>query len=765
MEPLNSISDLKYIPLPIPLDKNSKINEQAQKCIFKIENEGDKGTAFICQIPYNNKKILVLITNKNLVNESLIKNNKYIKVIVNDNEEKKIKIKINEDKKIFINESQDISIIEIEPDSDLNFLEFDETIFNEDNSMIKNENIYTIHYISYDNVQKASVSYGFLNEISNNNMNYLCRTGEGSLGSPILRLSSNKVIGINTKNNSGLSKNNGYFLKDVIKEYISDNDDMNKIIICENEKKGNLNVINKNTNSTVYGPETLENEQNSIYYGPETGEENLKESITYLGPETGRNNDEDNKELSENEKKDDILSNSNDIKPLNMQEIGSTYSQLNSNSNNSNNNSFNYNSKNSNEISNFNNNINLEKTLSKNNCFFVNNNNNNNINNNNMINNYYSNNVNINKNNDSNNVFNSLTIIELQKSLNPTIKNNNFKKKEFSFSRYTKASKIIIKNLGNTSYLSSTLHLLGNNDSLIKYFLNPKNDHKNSQTINLSYIFQNLYNILYPYPEKGNLEVYDPLFIFNQFVNFNLIYSKTEQNPNNLIFNILQHLHKELLINKENPNININVYDRNSVILNNIKNLERSKIVDIFNWFEIREFICKCNYIRYSLFSNNCFLLDILGCYHQNKKEKNYITIEDCIRYQTFGRKSDMCCNGCKANYYTESKIYSTAEKILFLLDRNNFNQNLLNIHFKVEDKLDLTNYIESEFSPKKYELTGIVSIPANNPMYVTFCKSPIDEEWYYYSNEEIIHKELNDVIKENNSIFIPSILIYNSIK
>lgn len=152
-------------------------------------------------------------------------------------------------------------------------------------------------------------------------------------------------------------------MKDVIKEYISDNDDMNKIIICENEKKGNLNVINKNTNSTVYGPETLENEQNSIYYGPETGEENLKESITYLGPETGRNNDEDNKELSEDEKKDDILSNSNDIKPLNMQEIGSTYSQLNSNSNNSNNNSFNYNSKNSNEISNFNNNINLSKFL------------------------------------------------------------------------------------------------------------------------------------------------------------------------------------------------------------------------------------------------------------------------------------------------------------------------------------------------------------------------------------------------------------------
>lgn len=95
--------------------------------------------------------------------------------------------------------------------------------------------------------------------------------------------------------------------------------------------------------------------------------------------------------------------------------------------------------------------------------------------------------------------------------------------------------------------------------------------------------------------------MYDPLFIFNQFIRFNLIYSKTEQNPNNLIFNILQHLHKELL-NKGNSNISVNVYNRISVIKNNTKNLECSIILHVFNWFEIREFICKCNYARYSFF-------------------------------------------------------------------------------------------------------------------------------------------------------------------
>ena len=755
MEPLNSVSDLKYYPLPIPLDKNCKINEQAQKCIFKIENEDDKGTAFICQIPYNNKKVLVLITSSNLINESLIKNNKYIKVIINDNEEKEIKI--NKDKKIFKNE--DISIIEIEPDSDLYCLELDESIFNED-SIINNENIYIIHYISYDNIQKASVSYGILNEISNNNMNYLCHTGEGSLGSPILRSSSNKVIGINTKTSLDFKKNNGYFLKDVIKEYILDYEDMNKIINAgpeneKNKKKIILNLMNKN--STIYGPETLEKEKNTIYLGPETGEEeNLKDSSIYLGPETGRNNEIENEELSQkingDEKKEDKLSNSNDIKPLNMLEIGSTYSQLNSDSNNSNNN-------NNNEISD------LQLTLSDKNCFFVKNNNNNmNSNNNNNLNN--------DKDNDSDNELNSITKIKLKGSLNSKIKSKNNKKKDFPFSNYTKAPKIIIKNLGNISYFSSVLRLLGNIDSLLKYFLNhpynPKNDYKNCQVINLRYIFQKLYNRLYPYPEKEDIKVYDPLDILNQFRYFKLIYSNTEeQNPNILIFNILQQLHNELLINKENKgSLNINVYDRNSVIMNNITNLERSKIVDVFNWFEIREFICKCNYIRYSFYSNKCFILDILGCYHQIKKEKNHITIEDCIRYQTFGRQSDICCNYCKMNYYTESNIYSTAEKILFLLDRNNFNQKLLNIRFMVEDQLDLTNYIELAFSPKKYELTGIISIPINQKIYVTFCKSPIDEEWYYYSNDgEIIHKEINDVIKENNSIFIPSILIYNYIK
>ena len=756
MEPLNSDSDIKYRLPPIPLEKNLKINNQAEKCIFKIENENNKGTAFICQIPYNNKKILVLITSSNLINESLIKNNKCIKVTINDFEEKEIKI--NKDKEIFKNENQDISIIEIEPDSDLTFLELDESIFNEE-SQINNENIYIIHYICYDNFQKVSVSYGILNDISNNNMNCFCHTGEGSLGSPILRLFSNKVIGINTKNNSDFKKNNGYFLKDVIKEYILDYKEIN--IGPENGENNNLEALKSINKPTAYGPETHEiesGEDRNTYLGPETEEEekNLKISSIYLGPET--------KEISQ--VNNNNLSNSNDIKPLNMNEIESTYSLLNSDSNNSNNNNkisdFNYSLNNNNNI------INLELTLSDKNCFFVNNNNNNNIikDSNNNINNNLDNDKN---DDDFENEFNSLTKIQLKNSLNFKIAKNKNKIKDFPFSRYAKGPKVIIKNLGNASYLSSVLQFLGNIDSLFTFFFNSKNNYMNSQTFDLKFIFQNLYNILYPYPEKETIEVYEPIFILNQFRNYNFIYSNTEeQNPNNLILCILNQLHKELLIDKKiEGNLNLNIYDKNSVILYNISKHEHSKIVDIFNWFEIREFTCNCNHTMYYFYSYKCFQLDILGCYYQNKNKKNHITIEDCIKYQTCGRQSDNRCNKCKMNFYTQSKIYSTAEKIIFLLDRNNFSQNLLNIHFIVEDRLDLSNYIEYANSPKKYELTGIVSIPINQKAYVTFFKSPIDDEWYYYSNNEgnIIHKEINDVIKENNSNFIPSILIYNSIK
>ena len=81
-----------------------------------------------CDIPYNSKKISVLMTNNHITNENIIEDNKFIKVTLNDEKEEK-NIEINKNK-FYTNISNDIAIIKINPENDniKDFLELDENI-------------------------------------------------------------------------------------------------------------------------------------------------------------------------------------------------------------------------------------------------------------------------------------------------------------------------------------------------------------------------------------------------------------------------------------------------------------------------------------------------------------------------------------------------------------------------------------------------------------------------------------------------------------
>ena len=84
-------------------------------CKIYTDNEANQ-IGFFCYIPYKNKKISVLITNNNAINEKNIKKNKTIKLLLyNDLENKDIDIFINDNRFIYINKEYNISIIEIKP--------------------------------------------------------------------------------------------------------------------------------------------------------------------------------------------------------------------------------------------------------------------------------------------------------------------------------------------------------------------------------------------------------------------------------------------------------------------------------------------------------------------------------------------------------------------------------------------------------------------------------------------------------------------------
>jgi ubiquitin C-terminal hydrolase len=340
--------------------------------------------------------------------------------------------------------------------------------------------------------------------------------------------------------------------------------------------------------------------------------------------------------------------------------------------------------------------------------------------------------------------------------------------------------KVKLVNLEDTSYLNSVLYLLGNIKAFKDYFLNSNNAKDITANIKnkpLSFVTHRLF--LHFYNNKGEKE-YKPDSYMEVLAALNIVYkSRKRRNPNELLSFILDNLHSELNITTGNYNINNNnnnnLYDKYSVIqkgVNNFANSNNSLISRLFNWFEIKELQCQqCSRSIYNFYTFNTFELDISGTYTFKKKYSNgnAITLNDCIQYhQNKRNEQKSLCNICRqyTKFLSHSKIFSSPNIFIFSMNRESSVNNLLNIPFIIEENIDLSFFVEQKESFKNYELIGIVSINSQNSQYISFCKSFVDNNWFYYSDEKgIIQIELNTILNMHNSTFtfVPLILLYNN--
>ena len=236
---------LSNYPLPVTIDETKLILKQMRYSICKIENKNGDGTGFFCQI--SNKKLL--ITNNHVINKEIIKDKNIITVKLNDDKIKK-NIKIKE---YYTSIEYDTTIIEINVnDENINYLEIDSDIFDEDINL-DNKSTYIIQYPKYGNKQKAAVSYGILNKIQDKyDIIHCCCTDHGSSGSPILRLSNKKIIGIHIGGIRNYDYNRGILLKYPINEYL------NK----KNEIKLEVKLEKEDINKDIYFLDNTENHSN-----------------------------------------------------------------------------------------------------------------------------------------------------------------------------------------------------------------------------------------------------------------------------------------------------------------------------------------------------------------------------------------------------------------------------------------------------------------------------------------------------------------------
>lgn len=408
------------------------------------------------------------------------------------------------------------------------------------------------------------------------------------------------------------------------------------------------------------------------------------------------------------------------------------------------------------------------------------------ISNNNLY-NVYQDNLTNKKNNDFNNNLENQSFIikDNNKSIsNPMClsnNNNNFSdtpndnNNNIYDPNYEIKSKVVLINLGETSYLGSILQCLGNIEYLKLYFLNKNNIsfiEKNIKGRPLSFVIERLFLHFYLKNKEKN---YSPESILKALSLYNNKYNNNNSNnPNECLTFILNNLHNELnrLKNYQSKD-NYDKTNRKDAIsygIRNIYNTNDSIISDIFNCLQIKENQCdECGTTIYDMIRVNTVQLDILGLYKD--VEGNEITIENCISFESEKKKINLHCDICQKDCSMDSisSIYRSSKILTFLLDRGDFDEEKLKIPFNLEEEINLDSKIEDYNSPKKYELFGVVSvyINSNEKKYVSFCKcnSFKDKLWFYFNDEKVELIQQEKLVEENNNkTFIPCILFYKSI-
>ena len=192
--------------IPITLSKQIKITRQMEKCVCKIHKNGYNASGFFLEIPFDESKIKVLVTNNHVLKENDIQDNKIISFSINND----IKaINIGKERMRYTSKKYDVTIIEIKESDELKdiveYLEIDDInskvikekykLLSNDhlNNLYKNESLYTLNY--YEG-KEIMLSYGLFMKIEGSKIYHKCTTDYGSSGSPILSLQNNKVIGV-----------------------------------------------------------------------------------------------------------------------------------------------------------------------------------------------------------------------------------------------------------------------------------------------------------------------------------------------------------------------------------------------------------------------------------------------------------------------------------------------------------------------------------------------------------------------------------------
>ena len=262
-------------------EDTQKILSQMEVSICKILNKDGSGTGFFCTISIDksSEEFKALITNNHVLNIEDIAPNKKIKITINNSYFSNI-IVIDSKRRVYTSAEYDITIIELRESDNLqkvNFLKIDEkkiktikviSSFDNTDNFEKEE----VYILQYPGGLKAKYSVGIIECIVDEyNIQHLCSTKPGSSGSPILSLSSFKILGIHKGCHPKLDYNLGTFIKNPLDEF------------RDFHKQGILGNYSALKNKVKNGTKKIKIKTNEIIIKLKVEKKDIKKKIYFLG--------------------------------------------------------------------------------------------------------------------------------------------------------------------------------------------------------------------------------------------------------------------------------------------------------------------------------------------------------------------------------------------------------------------------------------------------------------------------------------------------
>ena len=183
-----------------------------------------------------------------------------------------------------------------------------------------------------------------------------------------------------------------------------------------------------------------------------------------------------------------------------------------------------------------------------------------------------------------------------------------------------------------------------------------------------------------------------------------------------------------------------------------------------FPIFEIFKSKKTINEIRFTnpnqitILNDNDILTNTYTNYNDNIKSLN---IYDCFEYleRINDSNNNIYCNYCNSFCSLCYKIflYTIPQILIIIINRKKG----ININIKLDfyENLNLEKYVRYKNADYIFNLFGIVDKNNLEDHYLAYVKSPIDNNWYKYSDEKVfnVNNFQKEILKSNN----PCILFY----